>query len=255
LPRFRCAGCGTIAAGTGWPPHARSTPELGRLGAQLSALLTCRTAAELLAQMFPVDAGTAHETLRRRTFEVAEELPVPATDEPATPAEMITVTLDSTFVRSCEEGERHLEVRIGNVETATGRRQVFGAVAKTDTDLAALIRGSLDAVGRTKETVLSAFTDGCPGLRRALLDAGITGLPLLDWFHLAMRLQHLTRVAGRRSGARGGEGGDRRGGRAPALATVERQGPGRGDQPRSHPRRRAPLPGRAGRPTLRRTFA
>jgi hypothetical protein len=196
LPRLRCAGCGTIAAGTGWPPHARSTPELDRLRAQLSALLTYRTAAEVLAQMFPVDAGTAHETLRRRTFEVAEELPMPATVEAATPAEMITVTLDSTFIRSCEAGERHLEVRIGNVETATGGRQVFGAVAKTGTDLAALIRGSLDAVGRTKDTVLTAFTDGCPGLRRILLDAGIEGLPILDRFHLAMRLQHLTRIAG-----------------------------------------------------------
>ncbi|HEX6011246.1 MAG TPA: hypothetical protein VFY87_05445, partial [Geminicoccaceae bacterium] len=261
LPRFRCAGCGTIAAGMEWPPHARSTPELDRLRAQLSALLTYRTAAEVLAQMFPVDAGTAHETLRRRTFKVAEELPMRATIKPATPAEMITVTLDSTFIRSCEEGERHLEVRIGNVETTTGRRQVFGAVAKTDTDLAALIRGGLDAVGRTKETVLSAFTDGCPGLRRLLLDAGITELPILariahlesadtpksrgnvgettdcpfhpsrpsglgylferktlsfqpklvhgagrtpihlgnpglDWFHFAMRLQHLTQVAG-----------------------------------------------------------
>jgi hypothetical protein len=196
LPRFRCAACGTIAAGMEWPPHARATPELDRLRAQLSALLTYRTAAEVLAQMFPVDAGTAHETLRRRTFKVAEELPMPATVKPATPAEMITVTLDSTFIRSCEEGERHLEVRIGNVETTTGRRRVFGAVAKTDTVLAALIRGSLDAVGRTKETVLSAFTDGCPGLRRILLDAGITELPILDWFHLAMRLQHLTQVAG-----------------------------------------------------------
>ena len=76
------------------------------------------------------------------------------------------------------EGERHLEVRIGNVETATGCRQVFGAVAKTDTDLAELIRSSLDAVEHTKDTVLTAFTDGCPGLRRILLDAG--GLPADD---------------------------------------------------------------------------
>src|SRR3954447_26761579 len=195
-PRFRCAGCGTVAAGTGWPPHTRSTPELDRLGARLSALLTYRTAAEVLAQMFPVDAGTAHETMRRRTFKVAEELPMPATVEPATPAEMITVTLDLTFIRSCEEGERHLEVRIGNVETATGRRRVFGAAAKTDTDLAALIRGGLDAVGRTKDTVLSAFAYGCPGLRRVLLDAGIAELPILEWFHLAMRLRHLAQIAG-----------------------------------------------------------
>jgi len=121
---------------------------------------------------------------------------MPATLKPATPVEAITVTLDATFIRSCEDGERHLEVRIGNVETATGGRQVFGAVAKTDTDLVALIRGNLDAVGRTKSTVLAAFTDGCPGLRRILLDAGVTELPILDWFHLAMRLQHLTQIAG-----------------------------------------------------------
>ena len=182
LPRFRCAGCGTTEAGVAWPPHARSTPELDRLQAQFSALMTYRTAAEVLAQMFPVDAGTAHETLRRHTFKLAERLSMPATAQPAPPAERITLTLDSTFIRSCEDGERHLEVRIGNVETATGCRQVFGAVAKTETDLAALIRGNLDAVGRTRDTALTAFTDGCPGLRRILLDAGVDGLPILDWF-------------------------------------------------------------------------
>jgi hypothetical protein len=32
----------------------------------------------------------------------------------------IVVTLDSTFIRSCGDGERHLEVRVGNVETETG---------------------------------------------------------------------------------------------------------------------------------------
>jgi hypothetical protein len=197
LPRFRCAGCGTTEAGVAWPPHVRSTPELDRLRAQLCALLTYRTAAALLGQMFPVDAGQDPETLRRHTFKVAEGLPTPAAVvKPATPAEAITLTLDATFIRSCEAGERHLEVRIGNAETATGRRQVFGAAARTDTDLAALVRGNLDAVGRTRDTALTAFTDGCPGLRRILLDAGVDGLPILDWFHLAMRLQHLTQVAG-----------------------------------------------------------
>ena len=112
--------------------------------------MTYRTAAEVLAQLFPLDAGTAHETLRRHTFKVAETLPRPAAVKAAPPAEVITLTLASTFIRSCEAGERHLEVRIGNVETATGRRQVFGAVAKTQTALAALIRSNLDAVGRAR---------------------------------------------------------------------------------------------------------
>ena len=111
-------------------------------------------------------------------------------------AKAIVVSLDSTFIRSCEDGERHLEVRIGNVETETGGRQVFGAVAKANTDIGALIRRALDAVGRTGDTALTAFTDGCPGLRRILADAGVTTPPMLDWFHIAMRLQHLKQVAG-----------------------------------------------------------
>jgi hypothetical protein len=196
LPRFRCAGCGATEAGVAWPPHVRSTPELDRLRAQLSALMTYRTAAEVLAQVFPVDAGADPETLRRHTFRVAEELPMQAVTPPPTGAEAIVVTLDSTFIRSCGAGERHLEVRIGNVETTTGRRQVFGAVARTDTDPAALIRRGLDAVGRTEGTALTAFTDGCPRLRRILLEAGVDGPATLDWFHVAMRLQHLTQIAG-----------------------------------------------------------
>ena len=67
LPRFRCSGCGAAEAGVGWPSHARSTPELDRLRAQLSALMTYRTAAEVLAQVFPVDAGADPETLRCHT--------------------------------------------------------------------------------------------------------------------------------------------------------------------------------------------
>jgi hypothetical protein len=73
---------------------------------------------------------------------------------------------------------------------------VFGAVAKADTDIKALIHRSLDAVGRSEDTVLTAFTDGCSGLRHILADAGVTETPILDWFHIGMRLQHLEQIAG-----------------------------------------------------------
>jgi len=195
LPRFRCAACGGIEAGIDWPAHCRSTPELDRLQAHLCALMTYRTAADVLAQMFPVAAGTHHETLRRHALKVGEALGDYVATRSETAASAIVVTLDSTFIRSCAEGERHLEVRVGNVETASGGRQVFGAVAKSGTDLEELIRRSLDAVGRTGDTALTAFTDGCPGLRRILGDAGVNEPPMLDWFHVAMRLQHLKQIA------------------------------------------------------------
>jgi hypothetical protein len=99
-----------------------------------------------------------------------------------------------------------------------GHPQVFGAVTRTDTDPAALICRSLDAVGRTEGTALTAFTDGCPGLRRILLNADVDGLPILDWFHVAMRLQHLTQVAGGLSS----DGPERAAAKALIVEEVER---------------------------------
>ncbi len=107
----------------------------------------------------------------------------------------ITVTVDSTFIRGCHTGERHLEVRVGNVETSGGGRQVFGAVAKAETEIAVMIRQSLETVGRTTDTDLTAFTDGAPGLRSILAEAGCKKPPIADWFHIAMRLQHAKQAA------------------------------------------------------------
>jgi hypothetical protein len=194
IPRFRCTSCGKINSGVDWPSHCRSTPALDELQAQLSALVTYRVSASLLAHMFPIESGKSYGTLRLHTLKMGTALGSATVIRPAAAAS-INVTLDSTFLRSCEEGQRHLEARVGNVETDTGGRQVFGAITKTDTDIVGLIQDNLEAVGRTKDTVLTAFTDGCDGLRNILADAGITGKPFLDWFHISMRLQHLTKVA------------------------------------------------------------
>jgi hypothetical protein len=187
LPRFLCAVCGRVEGGVSWLSHCRSTPELDQLQAHLSALMTYRVAAGVLEHLLPVDHGRSPETLRRHALDVGEQLRNAAAVNPASAASAITVTLDSTFIRSCHDSERHLEVRVGNAETDTGGRQVFGAVARAGTDIEALIRRNLETVGRTEDTELSAFTDGCPRLRSILADAGIAKPPILDWFHIAMR--------------------------------------------------------------------
>lgn len=195
LPRFRCAACSSVEAGLGWPLNCRSTPELDQLQAHLSALMTYRVAAGVLEQMFPVDAGKDHETLRHHTLKVGEQLQTRPVIKPTTAAGTIAISVDSTFIRSCGDGERHLEVRVGNVETEAGGRQVFGSVARADTDIVVLIRRNLEAVGRADDTELTAFTDGCRGLRSLLVAAAVTTPPILDWFHIAMRLQHLKQMA------------------------------------------------------------
>src|SRR6202041_320735 len=124
-----------------------------------------RVAAGLLEQLLPVEIGKSPETLRGHTLKIGEQLGDAVTVRPASDASAITITLDSTFIRGCRDGERHLEVRVGNVETSSGVRQVFGAVAKADTEIAGLIRRSLETVGRAVDTELTAFTDGCSGLQ------------------------------------------------------------------------------------------
>jgi hypothetical protein len=156
----------------------------------LSALLTYRFVAGVLAHLLPVQTGTSPETLRGHTMKVADQLPDAANGRCASVASAIDISLDATFVRSRHDGERHMEVRVGNGEAPGGGRQVFGAVAKSDTNILALIGRNLEMMGRNGETKLSAFTDGCSGLRSILRDAGVTDPPILDWHHIAMRLQH-----------------------------------------------------------------
>jgi hypothetical protein len=58
-----------------------------------------------------------------------------------------------------------------------------------------LIRRSLETVGRTADTELTAFTDGAPGLRSILAEAGCKTPPIANWFHIAIRLQHAKQAA------------------------------------------------------------
>jgi hypothetical protein len=147
LPRLVCAGCGCGETGVSWPPHCRSTPELNQLQARLSALMPYRVAADVMQHLLPIDAGTSPETLRSHTLQVGERLADAAAEKPPAAAPAITISLDSTFIRSREDGERHLEVRVGNVEAVDGGRQVFGAVTRAETDITALIQGTLKTGG------------------------------------------------------------------------------------------------------------
>jgi hypothetical protein len=195
LPRLACAGCGCGETGLNWPSHCRSPPGLDERQARLSALMPYRVAADLLQHVLPINAGTSPETLRSHTLQVGRRLGDAAAEKPPIAATAITISLASTFIPSRDEGERHLEVRVGNVETVDGGRQVFGAVTRAETDITALIKRTLETVGRTDATEVTAFTDGCPGLRTVLANAGGLKPPFLDWFHIAMRLQHTKQAA------------------------------------------------------------
>ena len=68
--------------------------------------MSYRVAADVLQHLLPIDAGRSPETLRHHTLRIGEQLSTEPADEPTTAAAAITVSVDSTFIRSREEGER-----------------------------------------------------------------------------------------------------------------------------------------------------
>jgi hypothetical protein len=237
-PRFLCAGCGCTETSVSWPSHCRSSRELDQLQARLSALMTYWVAADVLRHLLPIDAGKSPETLRSHTLRVGKQLRDAAADKPPIAAAAITITLDSTSIHSREEGERHLEVRVGNVETKTAGLQVFGAVTRADTDITALIRRTLETVGR--ETTPRWLLSPTVVLRSVLTSAGVTKPPILDWFHISIRLQHTKLAAANLST----DDPDRVTAKAVIVAEVERLRWRTSHSPGANPRRRAKGPTR-----------
>jgi hypothetical protein len=124
LPRFLFPTCNRTETGVCWPSRCRSTPELDQLQAHLSAQMTYRVAADVLQHLLPIDAGMSPETLRHHTLRIGEQLGTATSDQPtAAAAAAITVSMDSTFIRSREDGERHWKCALvmSKLQAADGR--------------------------------------------------------------------------------------------------------------------------------------
>jgi hypothetical protein len=134
--------------------------------------------------------------LRRHTLRVGEtRAAAPVGKTTATPSS-ITIGIDSTFIRSCNAAEqRQLQVYVGNIESDCGTRHVFGAVAGGHPSIQTALKRALEAAGRVEGGTVTAFSHGDPFLRNVLRSSGIGEKPILHWFHIGMRLQHLTQAA------------------------------------------------------------
>jgi cytosine/creatinine deaminase len=109
-----------------------------------------------VSHLLPVAAGMSPETLRGHTLKIGERLrAASAVNQVAVVPRSITVTTDSTFIRSHDDRERHLEVRVGNVETGEGGRQVFGAVLRLASERGLDVDLHVDESGDPAATALA----------------------------------------------------------------------------------------------------
>jgi len=182
----------------------RCTPEYERTLAKMGAWLPYRRARRFLSEFFPIgDDLPWHETIRRRTAKVGaglerETLARAKTPRAAPPAETMTVSIDAGHIRAVRGHlGRTFEVMAVQASNDDGNPVLFSGVPGEADRQRRQLNGMLTGLGMTADTEVTILSDGADG-PRSLGEAASSGTVyhVLDWFHLAMRIQHAAQCAG-----------------------------------------------------------
>ena len=177
------------------------TPEYERVLAEFGALLPYRRARDLLETFFPVGDLPTIDTIQRRTLQVGarlecEAVATPTLLPPPTDAETIALSINSGHVRAVRSYQvRTFEVFVAQASNDDGERIVFSSVPVEADRQIQQLRGALHHLGATPCTDFTILSDGAEG-PRSLGEAASIGptCHVLDWFHLAMRIQHVAQA-------------------------------------------------------------
>jgi hypothetical protein len=181
----------------------RCTPEYERALAKMGAWLPYRHARRFLSEFFPLGADLPwHETIRRRTARVGAGIEREAVSRakaprPVPPSETMTVSIDAGHVRTARGHQgRTFEVMAAQVSNDDGNPVLFSGVPGEADQQHTQLNGVLSGLGMTADTEVTILSDGADG-PRSLGEAVSTGtvFHVLDWFHLAMRIQHAAQCA------------------------------------------------------------
>jgi len=190
---------------------ARCTPELARVQAELGAHTSFRDAACILDRLLPTSPAN-QESVRNRTHAVALQLEADdrqaaagvtaVRNEPdkaaAADASRPIVMLDGAYIRAVPGHQvRNFEATCGKVEHEGHPTRRFALVRSVAKQPHALLRAALQGQGWREGDAVTAISDGDPALPALVRSAtGGPVEPILDWFHLSMRLHHVEQVMG-----------------------------------------------------------
>ncbi|HTE19916.1 MAG TPA: ISKra4 family transposase [Armatimonadota bacterium] len=210
-PRFRVCRCRPLAptAAVTLSPvcallTARCTPELERVQAELGARTSFREAARILEALLPASPAN-HESVRNRTHVAARQLE--AADQRAAVTVVVgdmaaagviqpTVMLDGAYARAVPGHQvRNFEVICGKVEHGGRCSRRFPLVRSVAEQPHALLRAALLDQGWWEGSPVTVISDGDPALPVLVRSAAKAPMePILDWFHLSMRVRHVERT-------------------------------------------------------------
>ena len=204
-PRFYRCRCQPSASKTFGPLSElfteRTAPELLYLETKWASLVSFGLTAQLLKEVLPVGSTANAGTIRRHLHKVAarheadlgSEQPVglesdPDNDQPV-PQETVIVGIDGGYVRNWHDKKRNFEVMVGKSMASGCNDRYFGLVASQDEQSARRLDAVLQGLPETRAVTM--LTDGGDSVRALAGVMAPGAAPILDWFHIAMRLTGL----------------------------------------------------------------
>ena len=175
-------------------------PELRYLTAKLAALMPFGKVADFLDEVLPLSTKTHVSTVRNRTRRVGKRLlrSHAARARPPRDVEHLVVGLDGGYVRKRHRCPgRTFEVVTGRICSGGVRATRFAFVRDGTPAGVATLAQALREHGVTDDTRqhITVLSDGDGGLRAIQRSAAPAADHVLDWFHIAMRWQHVHQLA------------------------------------------------------------
>ncbi|WP_246252805.1 ISKra4 family transposase [Allomesorhizobium camelthorni] len=195
----------------------RATPELMELTARLGSLIPYRQAASMLAEFLPIEPTETHATVRKRTISIGQRLDDQIAGEswcartqvderrqlemqlPGDRRKEFVVSIDTAHVRSADaHSARNFEIVVARCGRG-GRGDAGGRYFTTSNTGPHAIRDrALHALRRTGYCGfgdVTVISDGAEILKRLSRAMPKPTTHIIDWFHIAMKIQPMQQIA------------------------------------------------------------
>jgi hypothetical protein len=216
-PRWYCCACEGRSAKASFSPlktllTTHTTPELEYLQAKWAAHLSFSAVAHLLHDVLPIDPSLHGESVRQHVSATAERLEselgpeqfcydsgsqheIEESPEPGPP---VVVGLDGGYVRGRERipgGTNCFEVLAGKSIPTEGAAKVFALVRRVDQKPKRRLHEVLQSQGIVPRQQVTFLSDGGDTVRDMPAFLHPHSEHILDWFHVAMRIEQLSQTA------------------------------------------------------------
>ena len=176
----------------------RAAPDLLLLQSRLAAKMSYRQVVVMMKEFLPGTEKLNHVTVRNRTLRVGARIDAIelAPGEALSPDTEWSIAIDGGFVRGREEVRpASFEILTGRLAASGVKPRVFACVRSEVPSIADRFSSLLQTCAGTTSPKVCVITDGGNGVQSIHRQLPFPVTPILDWFHISMRIRYLEQIS------------------------------------------------------------